>query len=106
VRSVLHLQNPEWRSKTKKDPGIPNLFPYKDRILAEVEENRRRKEEESTRRRELAKEQKANGGTVEQAADDFEEFDVEDNELLDDGSEDEDSMEVVGGAYHRASYRN
>ena len=25
----------------KKDPGIPNSFPYKDQILAEVTEQRR-----------------------------------------------------------------
>jgi nuclear GTP-binding protein len=92
------MQNPEWRSKTKKDPGIPNLFPYKDRILAEVEENRRRKEEENTRRRELVKEQKSNGGAAVQVADDFEEFDAEDNELLDADSEDDDTMDVVGCA--------
>jgi nuclear GTP-binding protein len=95
VRSLTWLQNPEWRSKSKKDPGIPNLFPYKDRILAEVEENRRLKVEETARRRELAKEQKLNGGVVTEGADDFEEFDAEDNEQLDTDSEDEDTMDVV-----------
>ncbi|ODQ66519.1 hypothetical protein NADFUDRAFT_41158 [Nadsonia fulvescens var. elongata DSM 6958] len=30
-----------WRSKHKKDPGIPSSFPYKDRILEEIEEKRR-----------------------------------------------------------------
>ncbi|KAL5120323.1 nuclear GTP-binding protein nug1 [Pleosporales sp. CAS-2024a] len=93
----LAKKNPEWRSKTKKDPGIPNLFPYKDKILAEVEETRRRKEDEALRRRELAKEQRLNGETVADAAaeDDFAEFDVEDNELLDHSdSEDQDTMDV------------
>ncbi|KAH8727550.1 P-loop containing nucleoside triphosphate hydrolase protein [Phaeosphaeriaceae sp. PMI808] len=90
----LAKKNPEWRSKTKKDPGIPNLFPYKDRILAEVEETRRRKEEENTRRRELAKEQRLGGGATVDASDEFEEFETEDNEQLDDESEDEDTMEV------------
>lgn len=47
----LAKKNPEWRSKLKKDPGIPNLFPYKDKILAEIEEARRRKAEEAERRR-------------------------------------------------------
>ena len=28
-------------SEHKKDPGIPNDFPYKDQILAEVAEQRR-----------------------------------------------------------------
>ncbi|KAI4203112.1 MAG: hypothetical protein LQ346_001846 [Caloplaca aetnensis] len=44
--------NPEWRSRLKKDPGIPNLFPYKDKILHQVEEKKRLKEEEALRRRE------------------------------------------------------
>ncbi|KAF1840820.1 nucleolar GTP-binding protein 2 [Cucurbitaria berberidis CBS 394.84] len=92
----LAKKNPEWRSKSKKDPGIPNLFPYKDKILAEVEESRRRKEEENARRRELAKQQRLGVGPAADAVEgdvEFEEFDVEDNELLD-GSEDEDSMQV------------
>lgn len=58
-------KNPQWRSRLKKDPGIPNLFPYKDKILAEVEESRRRKEEETQRRRELAKAQR-NGTAIDQ----------------------------------------
>ncbi|RYP03506.1 hypothetical protein DL764_005110 [Monosporascus ibericus] len=48
-------KNPQWKSKLKKDPGIPNLFPYKEKILHEIEEGRRRKQEEQQRRRELAK---------------------------------------------------
>ena len=51
-------QNPEWRSRLKKDPGIPNLFPYKDKILHEIEEKRRLKEEEYARKREEAKQSK------------------------------------------------
>ncbi|KAH6615214.1 nucleolar GTP-binding protein-like protein 2 [Boeremia exigua] len=94
----LAKKNPEWRSKTKKDPGIPNLFPYKDKILAEVEEQRRQKVEDVARRRQLAKEQRANGGASADAADamedndeEFEEFDAEGDELL---AEDSDDMEV------------
>ena len=49
------MQNPEWRSKIKKDPGIPNLFPYKDKILAEIEEKKRLKAEELEQKREEAK---------------------------------------------------
>ncbi|KAK6957995.1 hypothetical protein Daesc_000787 [Daldinia eschscholtzii] len=48
-------KNPQWKSKLKKDPGIPNLFPYKEKILHEIEEGRRRKQEEQQRRKELAK---------------------------------------------------
>ena len=39
----------------KKDPGIPNLFPGKDRILHEIEEKKRLKDEELARKREEAK---------------------------------------------------
>lgn len=55
----LAKHNPEWRSRLKKDPGIPNLFPYKDRILHEIEEKKRVKEEEFQRKREEAKLTKA-----------------------------------------------
>ncbi|KAK2742599.1 hypothetical protein FQN57_005225 [Myotisia sp. PD_48] len=54
----LAKKNPEWRSKLKKDPGIPNLFPYKDKILQEIEEKKRLKEEESQRIREEAKQRR------------------------------------------------
>ncbi|KAJ9626495.1 nuclear GTP-binding protein nug1 [Taxawa tesnikishii (nom. ined.)] len=55
----LAKKNPEWRSRLKKDPGIPNLFPYKQKVLQEIEESKQRKEEEAKRRRELAKAQRA-----------------------------------------------
>ncbi|KAK6079724.1 hypothetical protein SCUP234_05483 [Seiridium cupressi] len=88
-------KNPQWKSKLKKDPGIPNLFPYKEKILQEIEDGRRRKLEETQRRRELAKAAKA--GTVAREdgdevsmdgaeAEDFEGF-AEEDELMD---EDED----------------
>jgi len=51
----LAKKNPEWRSKLKKDPGIPNLFPYKEKLLHQIEEDRIRRKEEQQRRRELAK---------------------------------------------------
>ena len=75
----------------KKDPGIPNLFPYKDRILHEIEEKKRLKEEETTRKREEAKAQK--GVTATTTADDglTEDADLDDEEkLIDDEEMDED----------------
>ncbi|KAL8939021.1 MAG: hypothetical protein Q9211_002927 [Gyalolechia sp. 1 TL-2023] len=51
----LARKNPEWRTRLKKDPGIPNLFPYKDQILHQIEETKRLKEEESLRKREEAR---------------------------------------------------
>jgi nuclear GTP-binding protein len=49
------LQNPEWRTRLKKDPGIPNLFPYKDKLLFEIEEKKRLRQEEIQRKREQAR---------------------------------------------------
>ncbi|KAJ3849726.1 GTP-binding protein [Lentinula lateritia] len=45
----------EWKSKHKKDPGIPNTFPYKDQILAEVAEQRRLASEEKQHRKDEKK---------------------------------------------------
>ena len=39
----------------KKDPGIPNLFPFKDKILAEVEEKKRIRAEGNIKRKEATK---------------------------------------------------
>ncbi|CAL8583782.1 nuclear GTP-binding protein nug1 [Xanthoria parietina] len=55
----LAKKNPEWRSRLKKDPGIPNLFPYKDKILQQIEDKKRLKEEEALRRRAEAKSTRA-----------------------------------------------
>lgn len=34
-----------WKSRVEKDPGIPSSFPYKDRILSEMEEKKREEDE-------------------------------------------------------------
>ncbi|KAI0303086.1 GNL3L/Grn1 putative GTPase-domain-containing protein [Russula brevipes] len=44
-----------WKSKKSKDPGIPNNFPYKEQILAEIAEERRQAAEVKTRRKEEKK---------------------------------------------------
>lgn len=44
-----------WKSKKSKDPGIPNNFPYKDQILAEIAEERRQAAEAKERRKEEKK---------------------------------------------------
>lgn len=83
-------KNPEWRSRLKKDPGIPNLFPYKDKILAEIEESKRRKVEEAAQRRADAKAAKT-GEQVErdvEAAMEGVEVDDEDTMLIDDDDSD------------------
>lgn len=91
-------KNPQWRSRLKKDPGIPNLFPYKAQVLAEIEENKRKKEEEAQRRREVAKAQKqgkaidlVKQNSLSKAVDDEDDDEV----LLDneDGADEDDSMD-------------
>ncbi|KAK7987801.1 Pyridoxal-phosphate dependent enzyme protein [Apiospora arundinis] len=87
-------KNPEWRSKLKKDPGIPNLFPYKEKILQEIEDGRRRKQEEQQKRREMAKAAKTGTSdkdhTIEVDMDgeegDFEGF-AEDDDAMDEDDE-------------------
>lgn len=76
------FQNPQWKSRLKKDPGIPNLFPFKEKILEEIEEKKRRKAEEAEKLRSAAKASKKKAAQ-EIAAD-------EDDDLMD---EDEDLIE-------------
>ncbi|KAM5530260.1 hypothetical protein V8D89_016070 [Ganoderma adspersum] len=52
-------KNPQWKSKHAKDPGIPNSFPYKDQILAEVAEERRLAAEEKQKRKDEKRAAKA-----------------------------------------------
>lgn len=40
-----------WKSRVKKDPGIPSAFPYKDRILSEMEDKKREDLEQKELRR-------------------------------------------------------
>ena len=79
----------------KKDPGIPNLFPYKDRLLHEIEEKKRLKEEELTRKREEAKTARigtaatsVNKENPNEMGSDGEENLVDDEDMEDDAPED------------------
>lgn len=58
-----------WKSRNKKDPGIPASFPYKDKIITELEEGRRldkaRKEELKLQRQREKEEALARGDMVE-----------------------------------------
>ncbi|GJE84787.1 nuclear GTP-binding protein [Phanerochaete sordida] len=64
-------KNTQWKSKQKKDPGIPNNFPYKDQILAEVAEERRQAAEAKQLRKQQKKQAKAKAAAgVEEASDD------------------------------------
>ncbi|PHH87531.1 hypothetical protein CDD83_8734 [Cordyceps sp. RAO-2017] len=86
----LARKNPEWRSKLKKDPGIPNLFPYKERLLQEIEEKRMRKATEAERKKELAK--AARTGTEQEQEEAMEDVGAEaeaDDDMDDDGMNDD-----------------
>ncbi|PSR76567.1 P-loop containing nucleoside triphosphate hydrolase protein [Coniella lustricola] len=100
-------KNPEWRSKLKKDPGIPNLFPYKERLLQEIEEKRIRKEEETRKRREAAKAARtgqvdpttptgaAGQDGMDEDGSDGEKFDAEDDDMMDDDGDDVDESDPM-----------
>jgi len=48
-------KNPGKFAKSKKDPGVPNMCPFKEKVLQEVEEFRQKKVEEKQKRRERMK---------------------------------------------------
>lgn len=85
---LTEAQNPQWKSRLKKDPGIPNLFPYKEKILEEIEEKKRRKTEEAERLRDAAKAEKQQAKQDLQAEADEDLMD-EDSDLL----EEDDDMD-------------
>ncbi|KAI3480119.1 hypothetical protein L1887_57718 [Cichorium endivia] len=73
----------QWKSKARKDPGIPNSFPYKEQLLNEIETKRRLQEEEKLARKAEKLAERNNG---EQNADEPQDgSDVE-------GAEDSDEM--------------
>ncbi|KAI3613390.1 hypothetical protein CBS9595_004223 [Malassezia furfur] len=45
-REAKRNPNPQWRSRRRDDPGIPNSFPYKEQLLNEIEQKRRVAEEQ------------------------------------------------------------
>ncbi|KAI0538295.1 P-loop containing nucleoside triphosphate hydrolase protein [Xylaria digitata] len=87
-------KNPQWKSKLKKDPGIPNLFPYKEKILHEIEESRRRKQEEQQQRREMAKAAKT--GATKGDNDGAEDDDVDEDDMDGGAFDDSDMMDEDG----------
>ncbi|KAH8999424.1 hypothetical protein EDB92DRAFT_1834090 [Lactarius akahatsu] len=76
-----------WKSKKSKDPGIPNNFPYKDQILAEIAEERRLALEAKARRKEEKKALRAQQKNAALGADG------------EHGSDDEENAEDKGGGF-------
>ncbi|RVD83055.1 uncharacterized protein DFL_007457 [Arthrobotrys flagrans] len=87
-------KDPTWKSRLKKDPGIPNMFPYKEQVLEEIEEGRRQKEEEKLKRKEAklkavkSTAAEGNGSDVDEMVD-AEEEEEEESELseMDEGED-------------------
>ncbi|KAI7086104.1 hypothetical protein KC356_g5304 [Hortaea werneckii] len=111
-------KNPQWRSRLKKDPGVPNLFPQKAKVLAELEEKRLQKEEEQLKKRELAKAQRqgkvvvgeapTRAGGDDEADEDEELIDLEaesgmEDEEMDVGDESNPMAALLASAQARAS---
>jgi nuclear GTP-binding protein len=88
----LAKNNPEWRTRLKKDPGIPNLYPFKEKLLQEIAEKKAQKEEEALRRREDARALKKaeTTGNIQSAGDAME----EDILIDDDGNSIDEEMDV------------
>lgn len=94
----------------KKDPGIPNLFPYKERLLQEIEEKKARKEEEARKRKEAAK--AARTGLVEKSKDgeqameedlEDEDIEVEDDMMEQDDVDESNPMAALLASARRAA---
>ncbi|KAF8211548.1 hypothetical protein K438DRAFT_1807499 [Mycena galopus ATCC 62051] len=81
----------QWKSKTKKDPGIPNNFPYKDQILAEIADQRRVAAEEKQRRKEQKKIKK-------KSVDDEDEDDEDEDEDVEDAGSDNENADDAAHA--------
>jgi len=103
-------KNPQWKSKLKKDPGIPNLFPYKEKILHEIEEGRRRKQEEQQKRREALKSGKTGAATTTresdaniEGGDDVEDFDGDDNMMDEDDVDESNPMAALIASAQKAA---
>lgn len=100
------LQNPEWRSKIKKDPGIPNLFPFKDKLLHEMEEKKRLKAEEQERIREEARARRAEAKQAQgsnQGVDVMADDELVDDDMDEDGNDSNPMAALLASARARAA---
>jgi nuclear GTP-binding protein len=95
----LAKKDPTWRSRLKKDPGIPNLFPFKEKILQEIEQKKLWREEEAAKKKADAKARRDGVNGTEKEEENMDEDGGEDEVLYDHGSEEEDeAMEEDGDA--------
>ncbi|CEP17219.1 hypothetical protein [Parasitella parasitica] len=52
-------KNPSQHNKTKKDPGIPNEWPFKEELLNEIQAQKNQDEEEKQKTKELQRAERA-----------------------------------------------
>jgi nuclear GTP-binding protein len=62
---ALSKTSPQSRSKLKKDPGVPNLFPFKDKVLQEIDQSRQSLQNERQQRRDAQEAAKKSMKTTE-----------------------------------------
>ncbi|KAJ1917018.1 nuclear GTP-binding protein nug1 [Mycoemilia scoparia] len=99
-------KNPGGSHKSKKDPGIPALFPFKEKLLNQIEESKRKAEEERERqklarqkeqlkRRQLGNNNGGAGGGIEELAQSAQSRAQEYDELH--GDQDSDDSDLENG---------
>eukprot|EP01132_Coremiostelium_polycephalum_P001449 gene1449-1827_t len=57
VRKLAKIEGPN-TNKSKKDPGIPNLWPFKEELLHKIESHKQKVEDEKKKKNHLKKEKK------------------------------------------------
>lgn len=68
-------KDPTWKSRHKKDPGIPSSFPYKDKLIEEIEQRKKEREEQK-----LLMKQQRKAAQINNGKDNDEDLMVDDNE--------------------------
>ncbi|KAJ5893978.1 Nuclear GTP-binding protein NUG1 [Penicillium taxi] len=101
----LAKQNPEWRSKIKKDPGIPSLFPFKEKMLHDIEEKKRLKIEDQERIREEARVRRAEAKQAKSSGGDQPMAIVDEDDLDDDMDEEGDESNPMAALLASARAR-
>lgn len=77
----LAKKDPTWKSKHKKDPGIPNSFPFKQQLLEEIEMKKQQELQRREQRRQEARLAALSQGATEADLANIEQgLDVQDNQ--------------------------
>lgn len=74
-----------WKSRTKKDPGVPSLAPFKDQVLAEAQQEKQRREDAKLLQKEKQKmsvEELAAEAAAQQQSDESEEDTDDDDDAV------------------------